>query len=93
VATGLTVSIFAGYVIWAFRGTTLLISALSAMPMWRCFDPLPVLLGGKNGSEAEEEMELQPEEEDAEDNVNELLGIGQVDPSRQAVIPEETNLI
>ncbi|MGD9369554.1 MAG: hypothetical protein PVH87_27840, partial [Desulfobacteraceae bacterium] len=92
VTTGLTVSVLAGYVIWAFRGTTLLVGALSAMPMWRCFDPLPVLLGGKKRSE-EEEKEMQPEEEDAEDNVNDLLGIEQMDPSRQAVIPEETNLI
>ena len=44
-ATGLGVSVFAGYVIWAFRGSSLLLGALTAMPMWRCFDPLPVLMG------------------------------------------------
>ena len=44
-ATGLGASVFAGYVIWAFRGSSLLLGALTAMPMWRCFDPLPVLMG------------------------------------------------
>jgi VCBS repeat-containing protein len=92
VTTGLTVSVFAGYVIWAFRGASLLVGAVSAMPMWRCFDPLPVLLGrDKKGSEEEEEM--TPEVEDAEDNVNDLLGIEQMDSSRQVVIPEEASLM
>ena len=36
-ATGLGASVFAGYVIWAFRGSSLLLGALTAMPMWRCF--------------------------------------------------------
>ena len=92
VATGLGVSVFAGYVIWAFRGATLLFGAISAMPMWRCFDPLPVLLD-RDKKRSEEEEEMTPEAEDAEDNVDDLLGIDQVNSSQQAVIPEETSLI
>jgi hypothetical protein len=91
--TGLGVSVFAGYVIWALRGTSLLFGAISAMPMWRCFDPLPVLLGGDEERREEEEEAMTPEAEDAEDNVSELLGIEQMDSSRQVVIPEETALI
>ncbi len=44
-AAGFGASVMVGYVLWAFRGTSLLLGALSAMPMWRSFDPLPVLLG------------------------------------------------
>ncbi|MGB5619485.1 MAG: tandem-95 repeat protein, partial [Desulfobacterales bacterium] len=35
-ATGLGASVMVGYVVWAFRGASLLLGALSAMPMWRC---------------------------------------------------------
>ena len=32
-----------GYTVWALRGGALLASMLSAMPVWRLLDPLPVL--------------------------------------------------
>jgi hypothetical protein len=78
-ATGLGVSVFAGYVIWALRGATLLVGALSAMPMWRCFDPLPVLLG----NDRDKKKKKRPELEDDEDKVKNLLGGGQVDSNKQ----------
>ncbi len=47
--TGATISFAAGYVIWTCRGGSMLASFLSAMPMWKWFDPLPVLSSwGKN---------------------------------------------
>jgi hypothetical protein len=33
----------AGYVAWCLRSGALLASAISSLPMWRSFDPLPVL--------------------------------------------------
>lgn len=42
-AAGIGASVMVGYVVWVFRGASLLLGAVSAMPMWRCFDPLPVL--------------------------------------------------
>jgi hypothetical protein len=44
-AAGFGTSFLVGYVFWALRGVSLLLSALASIPMWRCFDPLPVLSG------------------------------------------------
>jgi hypothetical protein len=32
-----------GYVLWCLRSGSLVASALSSLPLWRSFDPLPVL--------------------------------------------------
>jgi hypothetical protein len=32
-----------GYVIWAIRGGSLLVTLLTTLPLWRWLDPLPVL--------------------------------------------------
>ncbi len=70
VATGMSVSFAAGYVIWLLRGGALLASILAATPLWKSFDPLPVLAfwekrkkqrrrpGGKDRSSADDEHEL-----------------------------------
>jgi hypothetical protein len=42
-ASGLTVTMTAGYVSWLLRAGYLSASMLSVMPLWREFDPLPVL--------------------------------------------------
>jgi hypothetical protein len=63
-ATGIGASVMVGYVLWAFRGTSLLLGALSAMPMWRSFDPLPVLIG----------RDKDRDEEKDEKGVQDLLG-------------------
>jgi hypothetical protein len=42
-ATGVSMSFAAGYVIWLLRGGSLLASLLAATPLWKSFDPLPVL--------------------------------------------------
>jgi hypothetical protein len=78
-AAGLGVPVFAGYVIWALRGTSLLVGALSAMPMWRCFDPLPIL----SGNDEDKKKKMRPEPEEDEDTVKDLLDSGQADSSKQ----------
>ena len=73
-AAGLGASVMVGYVVWAFRGASLLLGALSAMPMWRCFDPLPVLIGNdKKRDEDDEEKSGEQESEDDEKRVRDLL--------------------
>ena len=42
-ATGLTVSFTVGYVSWLLRAGYLSASLMSVLPLWREFDPLPVL--------------------------------------------------
>jgi hypothetical protein len=39
----MSMSFAAGYVIWLLRGGSLLASLLAATPLWKSFDPLPVL--------------------------------------------------
>jgi VCBS repeat-containing protein len=76
-AASLGASVFAGYVIWAFRGTGLVFGALSAMPMWRCFDPLPVLLGNeKKRDRDEEDKQGKSDPEDDEQHIRDLLDGG-----------------
>ena len=73
-ATGLGVSVFAGYVIWAFRGSSLLLGALTAMPMWRCFDPLPVLMGkDKKRRDRDDAKSTQNDSDRDETKLKELL--------------------
>ena len=42
-ATGLTISFTVGYVSWLLRAGYLSASLISILPLWREFDPLPVL--------------------------------------------------
>ena len=85
-ATGLGASVMVGYVVWAFRGASLMLGALSAMPMWRCFDPLPVLVGNdKKRDEDAEEKSSEPESEDDEKRVRDLLD------SEQAIIAHQAH--
>jgi hypothetical protein len=73
-ATGLGASVMVGYVVWALRGASLLLGALSAMPMWRCFDPLPVLIGkDKKREEDDKKKSGEPESEVEELRVRDLL--------------------
>ena len=73
VATGLGVSVFAGYVIWALRGASLLVGALSTLPMWRCFDPLPVLLRDEKLPTENEGRQSKAADDKEEERVKALL--------------------
>ena len=69
-ASGVTVTMTAGYVSWLLRTGYLSASMLSVMPLWREFDPLPVLAksGGrpwefdKEGKETRESNDIEAEE-------------------------------
>jgi len=43
VATGVGISLTAGFVSWALRAGSMAASFLAAMPTWRNFDPVPIL--------------------------------------------------
>ena len=47
-ATGLTVSFTVGYVSWLLRAGYLSASLMSVLPLWREFDPLPMLAARTN---------------------------------------------
>jgi hypothetical protein len=42
-AGGVTATAVAGYMLWMFRGVSLIASAIASLPVWQFFDPLPVL--------------------------------------------------
>jgi hypothetical protein len=46
-ATGVTFTLSAGFITWLLRAGSLVTSLLTSMPMWRGFDPLPVLMAGR----------------------------------------------
>ena len=53
-----SVSIMAGVVAYAFRGGALLASLLSTMPLWRAYDPLPILAASHK--KPEEDPQVDP---------------------------------
>ncbi|MGR8919464.1 MAG: VCBS domain-containing protein, partial [Gammaproteobacteria bacterium] len=70
-ATGMTFTLTAGYVSWLLRAGYLSASIMSALPLWREFDPLPVLGGkrgekdrkdGKDAKDPDESPDLGPED-------------------------------
>jgi len=63
-ATGIGVSLTAGFVAWTLRSGALLASLFSAMPMWRNFDPISILGAGKKENDAETENTAPPKEHD-----------------------------
>ncbi|MCL5279171.1 MAG: cadherin domain-containing protein [Planctomycetes bacterium] len=76
VATGLSVSFAAGYVIWLLRGGSLLASLLAASPLWKSFDPLPVLaFWEKRKKERSRPGEKDKSNSDDEHELDELFGI------------------
>jgi hypothetical protein len=78
-ASGIGSSFFVGYVIWALRGTSLLASALASLPLWRCFDPLPVLWTPKRrrrkrDTEGEDIEKARENEENVEEIFSSVQG-------------------
>ena len=50
IAAGVSLALTAGFVGWLFRGGLLISAFLSAMPLWRGFDPLVVIMSRTGGS-------------------------------------------
>ena len=85
VAAGLGASVFVGYVVWVFRAASLLLGALSAMPMWRCFDPLPVLIGKDKKRDKDKEKKSGGQESEVDEKrVRDLLDSGKAVKVRQS---------
>ena len=54
-AAGVTATLSVGYVLWLMQAGSLVAGLMSTMPLWRGFDPLPVLSssGPADGDEQE----------------------------------------
>ena len=73
-AAGLGISLTAGFVSWALRAGSMAASFLAAMPSWRNFDPMPVLVADdkarRGNNEGKDEL---PEDEDNDAKVDDLF--------------------
>jgi hypothetical protein len=66
VAIGATMSISAGFVSWVLRAGSLMASFMSVIPMWKQFDPLPILGAAKVNKDKDEAVkELSEDKSDA----------------------------
>jgi len=63
IATGMSLVVSAGFVSWLLRGGALAATLLSTMPMWKGFDPLPMLLVPKKRRKKDDD-EDQPQGSD-----------------------------
>ncbi|MGD2136627.1 MAG: DUF4347 domain-containing protein [Gammaproteobacteria bacterium] len=52
--TGMTLTLSAGIATWALRGGSLLAGMLSSMPLWKGFDPLPIIAASRREREEAE---------------------------------------
>jgi VCBS repeat-containing protein len=74
-ATGMSMSFAAGYVIWLLRGGSLLASLLAATPLWKSFDPLPVLAFWEKRKKQRRPAEKDKSNGDDEHELDELFGV------------------
>ena len=61
--SGITVSITTGIVVWALRAGSLLLTMLSLLPLWKGFDPLPVLVRRDRKKDKDKEKKDQRDED------------------------------
>jgi hypothetical protein len=66
-AIGFSFSAIAGYVLWALRGITLAASAVTALPMWRFFDPLAIV------SDPKKKNQNDDDDDDDEKTLKEII--------------------
>ena len=65
-ATGMALSLSAGVITWALRGGALLASMLSSVPLWKGFDPLPIIKASRKTRDNDEaaDMNFDPENDE-----------------------------
>ncbi|WP_295420518.1 tandem-95 repeat protein, partial [Sulfurovum sp.] len=68
-ATGVTLSLTAGFVAWLLRSGALLASFFTTMPMWRYFDPVPII----SDSEDEEKPDPVNEAPKVSENIEDMF--------------------
>lgn len=71
VVAGLTFSVTTGLLIWALRASTLLLTMMSMLPLWRGFDPLPIL---DEVDKKKKELEQQRKDREREDKSAKEVG-------------------
>ena len=80
-----------GSLAWLLRGGSLFASALSAVPTWRGFDPLPILAKAKRRKTKQDRIsdKAQREEEKLEAAVGRVLGDGEDSTERKQPVARD----
>ena len=76
-AAGVSIILSTGYVVWALRGGWLLASLLATMPVWRSFDPLPVLVRAKEDRKRDGARDDRGRPPHEDERIEHLFGPGE----------------
>jgi len=71
VVAGLTFSVTTGLLVWSLRASSLLLTLMSMLPLWRGMDPLPIL---NEVNKKKKELEQQRKDRDREDKTAKEVG-------------------
>ncbi len=71
IVAGITFSITTGFLIWSLRASSLLLALMSMLPLWRGFDPLPIL---DEVNKRKKELEQQRKDRAHEDKDSKEVG-------------------
>ncbi|HTF97735.1 MAG TPA: putative Ig domain-containing protein, partial [Cellvibrio sp.] len=84
VVAGLTFSVTTGLLIWSLRASSLLLTLMSMLPLWRGLDPLPILDEvNKRKKELEQQRKDRAREDKSSKEVGYLFDHAQQKPSRR----------
>ena len=73
VVFGVSSALTAGFVIWCVKGSALLFSALSSLPLWRWIDPAPVLESWQKARRKRQGQDDGRPEDDEDERVERLF--------------------
>jgi hypothetical protein len=71
VVAGLTFSVTTGLLVWSLRASSLLLTMMSMLPLWRGLDPLPIL---DEVNKKKKELEQQRKDREREDKSAKEVG-------------------
>lgn len=71
VVAGITFSVTTGLLIWSLRASSLLLTMMSMLPLWRGLDPLPIL---EEVNKKKKELEQQRKDRESEDKSAKEVG-------------------
>ena len=71
ILSGITLSLTTGILIWSLRASSLLLTLMSMLPLWRGIDPLPIL---EEVEKRKKDIEQQRKDKQAEDKSSKEVG-------------------
>jgi hypothetical protein len=85
ISIGTSLLVTAGYVSYILRGGVLAAALVSSLPMWKGFDPLPLLAARRRKRDKEEEEEARHKQREQKMGRNAMEGTQRVDETTRNV--------